>query len=173
EGELVRRPRESTLLELTRHGDQPLAAGGAILASCAPAPRVGTGTAVGEHPAGQHEAVLILRSQLGQRLHALLLEQPLRKLELRLDIGLVRAGTDESGVALRAEEEADCLGEDRLSRPGLAGDRVQARPGREVGLSNENEVLDAEPTKQRSLCTAGRRSTPEGGRAGFAPRPVG
>src|SRR5262249_24040465 len=56
-----------------------------------------------------------------------------------------------TGLAARAQQEPERLGEDRLARPRLAGDRVE--PGRQLELRvpDEHEVLDAEPTNQRSV----------------------
>ncbi len=53
-------------------------------------------------------------------------------------------------VLFRAEQQPDCLREDRLPRTGLTGDRIQPRRQVELGLADEDEVLDAQPTKQRS-----------------------
>jgi hypothetical protein len=64
--------------------------------------------------------------------------------ELRLDVRLLAARADHRRVAARAEEQADRLGEDCFAGACLTGDRVQ--PGREVelGLADEDEVLDAQ-----------------------------
>ena len=80
-------------------------------------------------------------------LELLVVEEARRQVELGLDVGLVAVRPDERGVAARAEQEPDRLREDRLAGAGLAGDRVQ--PGRELelGLADEDEVLDAEPAK--------------------------
>ena len=79
----------------------------------------------------------------------LVLEEPLRQVELRLDVGLPGGGADRPGVTLGAEQEPDRLGEDRLSRTRLAGDRRQALGRRELSLPHEDEVLDPQATKQR------------------------
>ena len=152
--QLVGRPRQPSLFELPRHRQQTLACGGQILASGASPPGVGARASVGEHPPGQHQTVLALGSQVGQRLEPLFLEQAGGHVELRLDVGLFGAGAEVGRVPLRTEQEADRLGEDRLARAGLAGDRVQPGRGREIGLADQHEVLDAQPTKQRSPCTS-------------------
>ena len=148
--ELVRGPREPPLLELAGHRDQPLGRGGHVLAGGAAAPRVGAGAAVGEDPAREHEPLLAVRPQLGERLEPVLVEQAVRKVELGLDVRLGRAGADRPGVALRAEQQPDRLGEDRLPRAGLAGDRVQ--PGRELELrlADQDQVLDPQPPEHVS-----------------------
>ena len=152
--ELVRGPREPALLELARHRDQPLRRCGQILPRSAPAPRVGARPAVREHAPRQDEPLLVLRLQVGERLELILVEQPGRDVELGLHVCLLRPRADERRVALRAEQEPDRLGEDRLPGAGLAGDRVQPRSRLEVRLADEDEVLDAEPTKQRSPGTS-------------------
>ena len=73
--ELVRGPGETALLELAGHRDQPLAGRGEILARRASAPRVRASAAVGEHAPGEHEPLLVLGPELGQRLQPLLVEQ--------------------------------------------------------------------------------------------------
>ena len=95
------------------------------------------------------EAVLVLRPQLGERLEAVLLEQPVGQLELGLDVRLGAVGPDGGGLPLRPEQEPDRLAEDRLAGAGLAGDRVQARGEVELRLADQHEILDPEPTKQR------------------------
>ena len=89
------------------------------------------------------QRVLVLRPELGELLELV------RQVELRLDVGLRGGRADERVVALRAEQEADRLREDRLPRAGLAGDRVQ--PGRELELrlADEHEVLDAQSAEHR------------------------
>ena len=147
--ELVRGPGEPPLLELAGHRDQPLGGGREILAGDGAAPRVGTRAPVGEHPPRDDEAGLVLRRELGERGELLVLEESLRQVELRLDVGLPGGGADRPGVTLRAEQEPDRLGEDRLPRTRLAGDRRQALGRRELSLPHEDEVLDPQATKQR------------------------
>ena len=142
--ELVGGPREPTLLELPRHRDQPLGRGGEILARDRPAPRVRPGAAVSEHAARQDEARLVLRPQLRERLRAALVEEPVRHVELRLDVRLARGRPDRAGIALDAEQEPDRLGEDRLARAGLAAEDVEPGGQLELHLANEDEVLDPE-----------------------------
>ena len=147
QAELVRGPRQPTLLELARHGDQALGGRGEIVAGRRAAPRVGAGAAVGKDAAREHEPFLVLGPQLGERLELLVLEERRGRLQLGLDVGLDGVGADERGVPSRTEEEADRLREDRLPRAGLAGDRVQARREVELGLADEDEILDPEPAQ--------------------------
>ncbi len=63
--------------------------------------------------------------------------------ELGLDVGLAAGGADQRGLAAGAEQETDRVREDRLPRPGLPGDRVQAGVELELGLADQDEVLDA------------------------------
>src|SRR2546426_590386 len=85
------------------------------------------------------------RSRLALRPQLVELFELVREVEFRLDVCLVTGGADVRVVALCAEQEAECLREDRLPGAGLARDRVQ--PGRELelGLADEDEVLDTEP----------------------------
>ena len=82
--------------------------------------------------------------ELGQRLETLLLEQAVRQIELRLDIGLLPICSHERRVAARSKQEPDRLREDRLARAGLARDRVQPRRQLELGVANQDQVLDAQ-----------------------------
>ena len=101
----------------------------------------------GRAAAREDEPLLAVWPQIGERLEAVLVEQPLRQLELGLDVGLVGGRAEKAGVALRSEQEPDRLGEDRLAGTGLARNRVQ--PGRELelGLPDQDEVLDAQPSQ--------------------------
>ena len=143
--ELVGRLRQPALLELARHRDDALDGRCDVLSSGGASPRVGARPAVGEDAAGDDERVLVLRPQLGELLELL------REVELRLDVRLLAGGADVRVVALRAEQEAERLGEDRLPGAGLPCDRVQ--PGRELelGLTDEDEVLDAEPPEHAAI----------------------
>src|SRR5919198_1371700 len=89
------RPRAApALLELAGHRDQALADGGEIFARGTTAPRVRPRPAVGEHTAGEHQAVLTRRLQLRQRGELLLVEQALGQIELRLDVRLLAVRPD-------------------------------------------------------------------------------
>ncbi len=142
--ELERRPGEAPLLELARHREQPLDERRKVLARDRAAPGVGSGAPVGEDSPRRDEPVLVLRPQLGEGGELLVVEDALGEVEVRLDVGLARTRPEVAGVPGRAEEEPDRLGEDRLAGPGLPGDRVQARPEAQVGLADEDEVLDAQ-----------------------------
>ena len=92
DGELVRGPREPPLLELAGHRQQPLAERGDVLARRAPAPGVRARPPSANDPPREHDALLVLRPQLGERLERLLVEQPVRQVELGLDVGLAPPG---------------------------------------------------------------------------------
>ena len=64
--------------------------------------------------------------------------------ELRLHVRLARSRADRGGLALDAQQEADRLGEDRLARARLAAEHVEPGGQLELGLANEDEVLDPE-----------------------------
>ena len=130
--------------------DQPLRGGGDVLPSGRPSPRVGARAPVGEDTAGEHEARLVLGPQLGERLEPVLVEESLGTSSSASTYASSPAGADRRRVAVRPEQEADRLGEDRLAGSGLAGERVQ--PGRELelGLADEDEVLDPQRLTRRN-----------------------
>ena len=153
---LVRWAGETALGELPREREQPIGRGDEILARDAPAPGEGARAAVGAHPARDDEARLVVRPEVAQRLEPLLVEEPVGHLELGLDVRLATRGADGRRVALRAEQEPDRLGDDRLAGAGLARERDE--PGREleVGLADQDEVLDPQSAKH----TGDRRQAP-------------
>ena len=151
--ELVRGPAEPALLELARHRDQALGGGGEILARDRAAPGVRARAAVGEDAPREHEAGLVLGRQLREPAELLVVEEAVGHVELGLDVRLRPGCADDAGVALRAEQQPDRLGQDRLAGARLARDRGQAGPGRQLALADEDEVLDPEATKQRSGCS--------------------
>ena len=142
--ELMRGSGEAALLELAGHREQPLDERREVLTRDGPAPRVRARSPVREHPPRGDEPLLPGRPQLGDGLEPRVVEDPLWEVELGLDVRLLRPRAEVRGVAGRAEQEPDRLRQDRLPGAGLAGDRVQ--PGREgeVGLADEDEVLDAQ-----------------------------
>ncbi len=148
--ELVRRPTEAALLELAGHRDQPLRGRGEILARDGAPPGVGAGATVAEDAAGEHEAGLVLGRELGEACELLVLEEAVGEVELSLDVGLGSARPDDAGIALRAEQETDGLGQNRLAGARLARDRRQSGAGHELAVADEDEVLDPQATKQRS-----------------------
>ena len=149
--ELVARPPEPALLELAAHREQRLRGGRDVLARCAPPPRVGARPAVGEDPAGEHERLLPLGTQLGELAERLLLGE----IELGLDVRLRGGGADRAGVPPRAQQQSDRAGEDRLAGARLPGDRVQAAIELQLGLTDQNEVLDPEPAQHGPHRTEG------------------
>jgi len=142
--ELEGRTRQSPLLELARHGEQPLDERCELLARHRPAPRVGARAPVREDAPCGDESVLVLGPKFGERREPLVVEDALGEIEVRFDVGLARARPEVARVPGCAEEEPDRLGEDRLACARLARDRVQARAEDEVGPSDEDEVLDAQ-----------------------------
>jgi hypothetical protein len=142
--ELVGGPGKPALLELPGHRHQPLDERRQLLARHVAPPGVGARAPVGEHTAGGHEGRFALGPQLRDRGQVGVVEDPVREVQLGLDVRLGRARAQVAGVAARPEQEAERLREDRLSRAGLAGDGVQAGREREIRVADEDEVLDAE-----------------------------
>ena len=156
--ELVGRSPETALLELAGHRDQALGGCGEILARHRAPPRVGAGPAVPKDAAREHETLLnrtlfVLRCQVREPAELLVVEEPLRDVELGLDVCLGARGADDACVALGSEQQADGLGQDRLAGPRLARDRRQPGSRRQLALADEHEVLDPQATKQRSGCS--------------------
>ncbi len=143
--ELVGRTREPPLLELTRHRDQALDGGGDVLARGRTSPGIRTRTPVAEHSTGDDERTLVLGPQLCELLEIV------GEVELRLDICLLGGRTDVRVVALRPEQEPERLSEDRLPGARLPRDRIQPGCQLELGLANEDEVLDAEPPEHAAI----------------------
>ena len=140
--ELVARTRKPPLSELAGEREQPVRGGDEVVAGDAPAPGVSAGATVAIHAARDDEPGLVVRPQLAQRLHAVLVEEALGDVELRLDVRLGACRADGCSVALRAEQQPDRLGDDRLPRAGLAGQGDEPRVKLEVGLADQDEVLD-------------------------------
>ena len=157
EVELVRRSRETALCELPREDEQALGRCDDVLAGDAPAPRVSARAPVRRHAAGDDEPRLVVRAQVAKRLEPLLVEESVRDVELRLDVRLAPGRADGGGVALGAEEQADRLGHDRLPRAGLARQGDEAGRELELGLADENEVLDAQTAQHRGDRRPGTR----------------
>ena len=162
--ELVRGPRKPALLELPRHRDHALDGCRDVLARRRAAPCVRARAPVGEHTARDEERVLVLGAQVGE------LVQLVRQVELRLDVRLLGPRPDEGRFPLRPEQEPDRLREDRLPGAGLAGDRVQAGRELELGLADEDEVLDAQAAEHGTESREGlrRRLLPFPGRPAYA-----
>jgi hypothetical protein len=133
---------------LPRHGDQSLDERGQLLARDVPPPRVGARPPVGEDAPRRHEGRLAGGAQLRDRGQIRVVENPVREIELGLDVRLLRAGPQIAGVAACTEQEAERLRQDRLARAGLAGDGVEARREAELRLADEDEVLDAQAAKR-------------------------
>ena len=161
--ELEGRPGKAALLELARHREQPLGGRGDVFARDRATPGIRARPPVTEDPPREHEPGLAFGSQLGERGHVLLVEERVRDVELCLHVGLGAVGAHGGRVGARAEQQADRLREDRLTRPGLAGDRVEPRTEREIRLADQHEVLDPEPTKQGAPLYTPHRKAPHNG----------
>jgi hypothetical protein len=145
--ELVPRPGETALLELSARREQRLGRGGDVLTGGAPPPRVGPCPAVGEDPAREHERVLALGAELGELAENVVFGQ----VELGFHVRLAGGGADRRRVALRAEQEPDRPRQDRLAGARLARDRIQARVEHELGVPDQDEILDPEPAQHGSI----------------------
>ena len=88
----MRRPRETPLLELPGHSEEALDERGEILAGHCPAPGVRAAPPVREHAPGGDEALLPRGRSSATALELLVIEEPLREIELGLDVGLLGLG---------------------------------------------------------------------------------
>ena len=76
--ELKRRPRDSALLELAGHGEQPLDKRGEILARDGSTPGVGPGASVAEDAARGYETLFACGAEIRNRFETLFLEKLIR-----------------------------------------------------------------------------------------------
>ena len=166
--ELERRTREPALLELPRHGDEPLRRSGHVFPRDGASPRIRARPPVAEDAPRDDEPSLSFGTQLGERSELLVVEEPIGDIQLGLDVCLGPVGADRGGIGACPEQEPDRLREDRLPRPRFPRHRVEAGRERQLGLADENEVLDAEPTKQSSGGSGARRSPPGASREASA-----
>ena len=149
--ELVRRPSQPPLRELAGQREQPLRTGDHVLARDAPPPRVRARAAVGCHASRDDQTRLVVGPEVAKRLQAFLVEEPVRDVELRLDVRLVAGGADRRGLAFCTQEQADRLGEDRLPRACLAGQRHEARTQLELRFADQHEIVDPQSAQHERI----------------------
>ena len=171
--ELVARPGEPALLELAGHREEPLRGRREIFARDRPPPRVRASAPVREDAAREHHPRLSCWTNLLDRRQIVFPEQRLRDVELGLDVRLLACRPDGSRIATRPEQQPDRLREDRLARTCLPGEDVQPRRKLQLRFADQDEVLDAQPTKQSSACSGARTSPPATSRAASAHRRAG
>ncbi len=163
--ELIAGSRKPALLELTGHRKKPLRCGCEILACHCTPPGIRPRTAVREDPPREHDPGFARWAQFLDHRQFVLVGQRRRNVELRLDICLVPSRPDRGHVAARAKQQADRLGEDRLTGARLTREDIQPRHELQLRLADQDEVLDAQPTKQSSACSGARTSPPARSRA--------
>ena len=98
---------------------------------------------VGADPAGEHHLALLLA--VAQQLRELSVEFPpqLRgDLEDALDVGLLGAGPHDPRPRASAEEQVERVREHRLAGAGLARQHVQPPGQAQLGLLDQQEILD-------------------------------
>src|SRR5262249_20836419 len=71
------------------------------------------------------------------------------EVELGLNVCLLAVRADQRRIAPAAEQQADGLRENRLPCSRLAGDRVEAGREVELGVADEDEVLDAQTAQHQ------------------------
>ena len=136
------RARQTSLRELAGEREQAFGRGDEVIARDGAPPGVGPRAPVGRDASRDDETRLVVRPEVAQRLEAFLVEEPVGHVQLRLDVRLGARGADRGRVALRAEQEADRLGHDRLAGARLPRQRHETRIELEVRLTDQHEVLD-------------------------------
>ena len=142
--ELRRGEREPPVLVLAEEGDQPPAERLQVGRRGRPPLDERARAPLGGHAAGEHDLLERLVDPLPQLGQLGLVEQTRGQREHALHVRLTRTRPDDPRARLAAEQEVERVGEHRLARAGLAGDRGQARPRPQLGALDQQQVLDAE-----------------------------
>ena len=107
----------------------------------------GAGAPLGRNAAGEDHLALVV-GELAQRERGVVVleavPEPVRHRQGRLDQRVAGPGPHRRRVGGRAGQEAERLCEHGLPRPGLAGDRGQARRRGQLGVLDHDEVADLE-----------------------------
>ena len=109
------------------------------------APGVGARAPVGEDAPRDHEP----SSSSGRSSASSSSSSSLGQVELRLDVGLLAGRPDERASPFAPSRRPTACARIVLPAPGLARDRVQARRELELGLPDQDEVLDSQAAQHR------------------------
>jgi hypothetical protein len=90
----------------------------------------------------EHDLARALREPLRDLRQLGLLEQPVGQGEHPFHVRLLGAGSDDLRPGLPAHQQIYRVGEDRLARPGLAGDRVEPLSEPQLGTLDQQQALD-------------------------------
>ena len=104
----------------------------------------------GPDPAAEDDLLGAVGKALGELGQLGVVEQPVREREDSLDPGLLGPGPDDLRPRLAAHQQVERVGEHRLARAGLAGDRVQALAEAQLGPLDQQQVLDPQLVAART-----------------------
>ena len=140
--ELGRGEHQLAVLVLAVEGEQPRAERPQLRGRGRAPADEGAGPPRGADPPAEHDLVGVVGKPLGDRRQLGVVEGSGREREDALDPGLLGARADDLGTRAAAHQQVERVGEHGLSRPGLAGDRVQARLEAQLGALDQQQVLD-------------------------------
>src|SRR4051794_8433782 len=147
--ELRAREGQLAVLVLPVEGEQARAQGLELRRGGGAAGQEGAGPATCGDTAADRYLRGALRQALGDLGQLRVVEQAIRKLEDSLHICLARPWPDDVRPGLPSHQQVEGVREDRLARPGLAGDRVQPGAEAQLGALNQEQVFDSELEEHR------------------------
>ena len=165
---------EPTMLVLAVEREQASAERLQVGGRCRPSADEGAGPPRGAHPPAQDHLVGALGDPLGDLGKLGFVEEAVGQREHPLHPGLLGAGADDLRSRPAAQQEVERVGEHRLARPGLAGDRVQAGVEPELGPLDQEQVLDSKLEQHAPVLAPGADGStrpPARGLAQCASRP--
>jgi len=104
----------------------------------------GAGPTAGANAASNDDLLRSIRQPLRELAQLGVVEHPRRNRERALDVCLRGARPDDLRPRPPAQQEVQRVGEDRLPRARLAGDRIEARLEAELGPLDQQQVLDSQ-----------------------------
>ncbi len=115
----------------------------------------GSGPPRSGHATPQDNLLCALRQPRSEVGHLRLVEQPLGQVEDALHPGLLRPRPDDLWSCLAAHQQVERVGQHRLAGAGLAGDRVEPLAQAQLGLLDQEQVLDPELAQHAVLLALG------------------
>ncbi len=139
---LGRGDRQLAVLVLAEEGDQAPAQRLQVGRRGAAPGDEGAGSPARRDPPSQHHLVGVLGEALGELGQLRVVEQAGGQVEDALDPGLGGTRPHDPRFRLAAHQQVERVRQHRLPRPGLPGDRVQARAQPQFGPVDQQKVLD-------------------------------
>ena len=149
---LRRCDREAAMLVLAVEGQQHLPRLAQVADRCAAAVHVRPSSTIRAHATGEHQLARVGGQTLAERLARVWGE-----VEHSLDIGLGGPRTHDPGACAAAQEQVQCVREDRLAGSGLACDHVQARGEAQLRAFDQQQILDRELVQHPAISSNARR----------------